>query len=162
MKHFKTLAIVATIFLASTNASAQNKQWGHLKNHALQESDDPSQPALFTIYGYTDHDYTTQFSIQNYAGTSTTEPCSDLKPIGEPIKYGLRVEEIDIEFDNYDIIKNWGPAKTCIKADISVDGIIFSTGNIQLGWDGNGNAYTAATPDKIDMDFSSGDDKDGD
>jgi hypothetical protein len=156
MKYSKTLAILATFILVASSANAQNMPWGHTSIHSLEGSDEPAS-ALFTINSYTDHDYKAQFSIQNFSGTSTSDPCSDLQPFGEPVKYNLLVEEVDIDFDNPDIIRHWGAAKTCIKSEISVNGVVFSTGNIQLAWDENANAYTSATPSSIDMDFSEGD-----
>ena len=94
------------------------------------------------------------FIERDYVGKSQTAPCSDLEMVGQST---FKDELFSITFPvaSEDIVESLGESLTCIKTDFMIveSKNVYSTGNIQLLWDDNSKSYTAATPNKVTMDF---------
>jgi hypothetical protein len=94
------------------------------------------------------------FIEKDYVGKSQSAPCSDLEMVAEAT---FKDELFSITFPvaSEDIVDTFGESLTCIKTDFMIAETknVYSTGNIQLIWDENTHAYTAATPNKVTMDF---------
>jgi hypothetical protein len=157
MKHFKSVAIVAAFLMLATTANAQSMFFKSSNNTNLIESDKSNEPTILTFYIITDHEFTTEYSEQLYFGTSTSAPCSDLKPFGQALKNTMKFHKANYVTTSSDLVDTFPVPATCVAFDISMNGNNYSTGNIKVLWDESSKSYTAATPNKIEIDVSKGD-----
>jgi hypothetical protein len=63
-----------------------------------------------------------------------------------------------VKLTSQQIVAEYGSALTCIKTTFYMGKShnVYTTGNILLLWDENSSTYTAATPNKVAIDFSKG------
>jgi hypothetical protein len=157
MKYRKILALLAASIIIANDVNA-NGQGSHVLNGTTATNLN-SEPTIFTYIAYTDHYYWCIATDENYAGTSTTAPCSDMTIISGGDGFTLITNYTD-KFSSEFLVKTIGPGKTCYRSDRTIAGskhLKVSTGDIQLLWDESSKTYVAATPDKVTLDFSSGD-----
>jgi hypothetical protein len=145
MKNLKSLALAVSLGLLSTAAAAESF---NLKNLT-------SSSTVLTLHVFSNHPFRAAGFAEAFGGTSTTEPCSDLHSITvSPVAFANFGDSlVKISSDQLMVV---GQALTCVKIDMTLvaSGHVYSTGNIQLAWDQDAQAYTSATPDMITLDFS--------
>jgi hypothetical protein len=137
MKYVK-LALAACSVIIASNAVAEDKFI--FTEHYV------SKPAAYRT-----------FTTRDYAGVSTTSPCSDLVL---KATYDMKGE---FSFHSYRddsavFIYRAGTEATCYKRTFTMadTGNVYSTGNVQLTWDADSQSYTQATPEKVTVDVSKG------
>jgi hypothetical protein len=146
---------VATFISVTTAVNAQGLLGNKFTNNNLVNV--KFAPAIFTTIEQTDHDYWAFVTYEYYAGTSVTDPCSDMSHIRSDDGWTI-INNYTDKITSCMLTNFFGPAKTCVRIDISLAGTIptFTTGNIQLLWDESSKTYTAATPSKVTIDLSEG------
>jgi hypothetical protein len=156
MKCLKLLAVVSSLIIISAAANAQVLLLDNA-THVNFDSVDTTQPTLITYRIVTDHRYSAIYYVEDFKGISTTEPCSDLTLVKNYYSVRSEVVPMNEAIISYDLLFGYGPAATCIKTEITLNGMVFSTGNIKLIWDEGSKTYTAAEPSSVTVDLSKGD-----
>ncbi|MES2217781.1 MAG: hypothetical protein V4501_05170 [Pseudomonadota bacterium] len=153
MNFRKIFSLVTLLFVISNTANAQdsvrhiNALWGWGSKN--------KDPIILTYTTVTNQEYWDQITDEAYAGTSTTDPCSDLTLVDTTDCRPL-LSDSNYKLTSAMLLSRFGPAKTCIRFDAIVGTKFYkyTTGNIKLTWDESKNSYTTATPSFVGIDVS--------
>lgn len=148
MKKYLIPTIVATSLLVPTASMA--------KVSVLSQNNDG--PTIYTFNIITPNNQTIILDeIQEFAGSSTSNPCSDLHAVYTI--YNSSQEPLAIDPGSYPqtsagTIDAFGKAQTCLKVDMYYHGKDYSTGNILLKWDTTSGEYLSANPKSCTFNFN--------
>jgi hypothetical protein len=158
MKQLFTLITTATLLIATSTANASI--WLASASATPRANLHDLSPVIVTFHAFSDHAFSAEYIEEDFIGTSASAPCTDLKPIMpalNPDLYG-NFNDDTLKLTSQQIVAEYGSALTCIKTSFYMGKShnVYTTGNILLLWDENSSTYTAATPNKVSIDFSKG------